>query len=28
LPYYLSQPALPPPPPTPLQMSYAQNYSY
>lgn len=28
LPYYLSQPALPPPPPTPLQMAYATNYSY
>lgn len=28
LPYYLSQPALPPPPPTPLQMAYSTNYSY
>ena len=29
LPYYLSQPAvLPPPPPTPLQAAYATNYSY
>ena len=28
LPYYLSQPALPPPPPTPLQTAYATNYSY
>ena len=28
LPYYLSQPALLPPPPTPLQMAYSTNYSY
>ena len=28
LPYYMSQPSLPPPPPTPLQVAYATNYSY
>ena len=28
LPYYLQQPALPPPPPTPSQIAYSTNYSY
>jgi len=28
LPYYLQQPILPPPPPTPLQIAYSTNYSY
>lgn len=28
LPYYSSQVALPPPPPTPLQVSYGLNYNY
>ena len=26
LPYYLQQPILPPPPPTPLQVAYSTNY--